>query len=446
MKQALFAVFALGSGFLLAQNPTQVSLREALRLANDHSEQVKKAQIDREMVDARLREQRSAALPQVRTGVQFDVFPLLPTQLIPGEVLGSPAGTFVPVQFGRPWQLTGTLSAEQVLYSEQGRRMVPSAEVARQVADLLVERQRDEVAYQTAQVFYQYEQTRQLERVLDANLNKINALQRMAELQLANGYLTPTDVKRIRVARTNLLTQRENLLTAVETLRQTLQMLCGVPYDQAFEPYADSLVGVAADSSRWLALAAEPERAVEFRLLDRQAELQRIQTHALGAACWPTLSTYATGWLQNQRSNPNFFDTSKRWFGMGVVGVKAEASLFDGHRTRHKKSILGLEMRKIAADQRQLTAAKDLELRQAQAQLRSTLRTLRTQADNVTLARDISDQLTLQYREGTLPLTDLLNAQTARVEAEATYWQQVYAYKIAVLKIAKATGRLGEVN
>lgn len=90
--------------------------------------------------------------------------------------------------------------------------------------------------YNTATVFYQTLQTEQLLRAMDANLEKLDALQRTAELQLANGYAIPTDVERIKVARTNLQTQRQNLLTAIASLRQALQYLCGVPYDKNLNP------------------------------------------------------------------------------------------------------------------------------------------------------------------------------------------------------------------
>ena len=67
-------------------------------------------------------------------------------------------------------------------------------------------------------------------------------------------------------------------------------------------------------------------------------------------------------------------------------------------------------------------------------------------SDNVGLAREISDKLMLQYKEGVVSLTDLLNAQTALSEAETNYWQQVFSYKLAVLKLLKTTGKLHELK
>ncbi|MBK7938392.1 MAG: hypothetical protein IPJ82_15510 [Lewinellaceae bacterium] len=45
-----------------------------------------------------------------------------------------------------------------------------------------------------------------------------------------------------------------------------------------------------------------------------------------------------------------------------------------------------------------------------------------------------------------MSLTDLLTSQTALSEAETNYWQQVFAYKLAVLKLLKASGKLEELK
>lgn len=74
--------------------------------------------------------------------------------------------------------------------------------------------------------------------------------------------------------------------------------------------------------------------------------------------------------------------------------------------------------------------------------MQNALQALQTQTDNVALAREIADKLVLQYKEGVMSLTDLLTSQTALSEAETNYWQQVFAYKLAVLRIAESSGKL----
>lgn len=110
MKYVYFLLFGVLLTRLSAQNGTHpVTLAEAIDLALNNSAQLRKAKIDREGFEMRLREGRSAAYPQVNAGVNFDAIPVLPTQLMPGDIVGRTDGSFVPVQFGRPWQLGGAV-------------------------------------------------------------------------------------------------------------------------------------------------------------------------------------------------------------------------------------------------------------------------------------------------------------------------------------------------
>lgn len=456
MRQRTFAAmksfitlvcWALFIGKITAQPAVNhpVSLVECLDMAQANSAQIKKARLDRQGFELRLRESRSAAYPQISAGLNYDYAPVLPTQLLPGELFGQADGTYIPVQFGRPWQLTGTVMVEQQIYNESLFRGIPAINAGRAISDLLINRTEEEVMFNTATVFYQTLQTEQLLRAVNANVEKLGTLQRMAELQLANGYAIPTDVKRIRVARTNLETQRQNLLTAIASLRQTLQYLCGVPYDEKFEP-SEEMANPAADSMRWQSLTLEPKSTTEHLLLLHNIELNRIQTRSLWAQGLPSLSAYATGLFQTQRENANIFDTDGRWYGAVAFGLKVDIPIFDGFRRIRKVRLLKLDAQKLEEDMRQVDDAKMLEFIQAREQLQNALRALQTQTDNVGLAREITDKLMLQYREGVMSLTDLLNSQTALSEAETNYWQQVFAYKLAVLKLLKASGKLGDLK
>lgn len=441
-KTVLLALCLFGSVAIGWSQPTRkLSLPEVLRLALDHSTALRKAKLDRQGLEQRLRgEMRSAMLPQVSTQLQIDAYPLLPTQLLPAEVVGGTEGAYIPVQFGQPWQLTASLHVEQTLYNLAGKRSIPAAKVSRDLYDLLLVRTEEETIFGTATLFYQTLQTSQLLQSLDANLEKINVLQRIAELQLQNGYLTPTDVKRIRVTRVNLETQRQNLVTGINALRQTLQFLCGLLPEETLEP-VEPPINPASDSAQWQNFVFQPESNTENRILLRQHDLNRIQVNSLRGEAYPRITAYGNGFFQGQQPNPNFFRTDG-WWGMAAVGVKAHMPVFDGLRRRNKLTVLSIEGQKIEADRQQLRQAKALEFRQAREQLLNAIQQLRTQDDNVALAREIVDKLTLQYKQGTTPLTDLLNAQTALSEAQTNYGQQAFGYKLALLKLLKTTGRL----
>lgn len=419
----------------------QLSLGESIRLAIGNSAQIEKAKIDRHILERKVKEARSEGFPQITTLVNMEWWPVLPTQLLPGELFNQSEGSYQALQFGRPWQLAGHVVLEQNLINEAAKRSVPALKTSRGISELLIERAEFDVIFNTASVFYQILQAEQLLRAIDANIGKMEALQGMAELQLANGYAVPTDVKRIRVAKTNLSTQRQNLLTGISSLRQTLQFLCGLPLGEPLN-LTDETGLPGADSMRWLGLTLDPRATNEHRLVEHQKDLLLIQRRSAIAEALPSMNAYASLSAQTFRSDINFFDLDRRWYGAAGAGVRLKIPIFDGFRVHNKAKIFKLEEDKLEEDRRQLESAKALEFRQAQEQFRASLQALRTQSDNVALAKEITDKLLLQYKEGVAPLTDLLNAQTALSEAETYYWQQVFSYKLAVLKLLKAAGQL----
>ncbi|MDX2133976.1 MAG: TolC family protein [Saprospiraceae bacterium] len=428
-------------GSLNAQTVRPLSLPEALHLALENSATLQKARLDRQAVDVKIRERRSANYPQISGTVHLDYVPQRPTEFWPSGLFGGPDDEYLPVQINQLWQTGAVVNASQTLLDVSAIRMAPAAEVSRNLSDLALAYSEEEVIYHTATLFYQILQTEQLLQGLSGNLEKIDDLRRMAELQLENGYAIPTDVKRIRVAQTNLETQQKNLLTTIDLLKQNLQFLCNLPLSEPMELAWEGDTP-AADSLLWQNIELDLESSTAYKMLENRKELHEIQSRSQYGQNFPKLSAYAAAGIQTQQPAFNFINPDSEWYGLAMVGFKLDVPIFNGFLNRRKSNLLKLEGQKLELERDQVGRAKKLEFNQAYSQYRSALNMLHTQEDNVALARDISDKLFLQYKEGVAPLTDLLNAQTALSEAETHYWRQVFDYRLAVLKLLKAAGRL----
>ena len=212
--------------------------------------------------------------------------------------------------------------------------------------------------------------------------------------------------------------------------------------DSPFDPVWTDIAEPGADSTRWLSIPLEPENTTENRLLLHNIELNRIRANSLRAEAYPSLGAYANLGFQTWREDANFLDTDHRWYGVAALGFRLRVPVFDGFKRRNQLALLGIDNQKLEEDRRQLVSARELEYRQARDQVQNNLFALKTQAENVRLAREISETTMLPYKEGTAPLGELLNAQTALAEAETNYSQQTFVYRLSVLKLLKATGQL----
>jgi hypothetical protein len=61
----------------------------------------------------------AAALPNISGTMGLTDYIDIPTSLIPGEIFGQPAGTYIPVKFGTKYNASAGLQLQQVLFDGQ---------------------------------------------------------------------------------------------------------------------------------------------------------------------------------------------------------------------------------------------------------------------------------------------------------------------------------------
>ena len=101
MRNKLFNLIAVTavSAFAFAQQ--SFTIDEAWQYAVENNVNVKKAKIDQTIAEQKVKETIGIGLPQVDAQGKYANYLNVPVQLLPAEIVGGPAGTYVPVQFGQ---------------------------------------------------------------------------------------------------------------------------------------------------------------------------------------------------------------------------------------------------------------------------------------------------------------------------------------------------------
>ena len=115
---ALLGLLLSYSG-LISQEVKKFSLKEAQQYAIENNYRIKNAKTDIEIARQRVKENTAIGFPQVSGSASYNDFLELPTQLIPGEFFGLPAGEFAEIQFGTQHNATWSVSVSQLLFSGQ---------------------------------------------------------------------------------------------------------------------------------------------------------------------------------------------------------------------------------------------------------------------------------------------------------------------------------------
>ena len=109
------------------------SLEDAWKYADVHNITIITAKYEVEKSLYAKRQSYSALLPQVNATGSYTDNLALQTTLIPGPVLGKPAGTIIPLQFGQQFVYAGGISAQMSILNLQN---VYNAQIAKQTEDL----------------------------------------------------------------------------------------------------------------------------------------------------------------------------------------------------------------------------------------------------------------------------------------------------------------------
>ncbi|AKQ47481.1 membrane protein [Rufibacter radiotolerans] len=419
---------------------TILTLEEAITFATTNNISIQKGQLDEESAEYRIKETKGSGLPQVNGVGQFNVFPSIPTQILPGEIIGKP-GTTVPVQFGTKYNTNGGLELSQLIFSKSYFVGLEAAATTRDLYRLRTQMSKEDVIYNVSSAYLQALQTKEQFKTIEANFNRLVQLEKILTLQYKNDFVKKVDVSRITVSRTNLENQRQTLLAAYEQQKNALKFFMGMPMDQDFElseatTLANTVLPVNANAGEVFA------NRVDYQLLQTQKKLYGLNIKNIKGRAFPTLAGIGQYTYQAQRNEFNFYDTSRPWFNTFVLGLRLNIPIFDGFQRKNQVKQAQMEERKVELDMKNLELGTQMGLGNAIKQIATSQLSIQSQERNVKLAQEVYKTTNDLYREGLAPLTDLLEAEVNLRSAETNLNSERLKYKIAQLDYLKARGEL----
>jgi outer membrane protein len=436
-------LLSFGMRFSYAQTQPQgrtLTLQEALNFASSNNFGIKQAQLDEQSAEARIRETKGSGLPQLSGNGNFSVYPSVPTQLLPGEILGQP-GTYIPVQFGQKYNATGGLELNQLIFSKSYFVGLEAAATTRDLYRLRTQMSQEDVIYNVSSAYLMALQTKQQFSTIEANYNRLVQLEKILDLQYKNDFAKKVDVNRITVNRTNLENQRQTLAAAYEQQKNAVKFFMGMPMDQEFEiadstSISDAVLPLSTSVDEILAQRAD------FQALQTQKRLYGLNVENIKGRAYPSLAGFGQYSYQAQRQEFNFFDGNKPWFNTFVLGLQLNVPIFDGFQRRNQIKQAQIEVQKTDYTMQNLALSTQMGLDNSLKQISTSQLAIQNQERNVKLAQEVYTTTNSLYKEGLSPLTDLLDAEVSLREAETNLNNERLRYQIAQLDYVRARGEL----
>src|SRR3989338_7039091 len=254
-----------------AQHGPVMSLKECINysLTNNPSGSVYANQVG--IAQQQNREGLAGYLPQVNLTGSLD-------DNLKRQVTIIPAGTFGPeptkVQFGNQYASTVTGQLDQVIYDQTLINALKASKMNVELAELKLEKNEDDIIYNTASAYYQVLIYREQLKLVLENERKMEQLVAVQKLQFDIGVLQESSYKRVLVNYNNVKAQYDltqmNLEMALTNLKHAMGMSADDPLD-----IADSI-----DFEKDVPMPSNEKAAItqkaDYRILQQNILLQEI--------------------------------------------------------------------------------------------------------------------------------------------------------------------------
>jgi outer membrane protein TolC len=441
---SLLLVVLIHSQLLSAQTEIKplhsFSLNDCVAFAQKNNVQVKNSLLAIDVQIQTNREIAAAAYPSIGTNLSGTDYLVIPTSLLPAQIFGGAAGTFIPVQFGTKFNANYGANFQQLLFDGQ-------VFVALQARATSLDMQRKNAAVTEEaikaniyKIYYQLSASKTQLNILDANIERLNKLAKDAQIMYNNGFAEKLDVDKVSVQLNNLQTEKIKANNAVAIGYMGLKMLMGMPVKDSLE-----LTDVINEQSLSTDVLVENDFQYgvrkDYQYISSVKKLTTYNVKRYQLSYLPTVSMTGAYSKNAQRSTFDFFEGGN-WFNTSLVSLNVNLPLFNGFARDARVKRTKIELKQI---ENQIVALKnniDNEITQAKLNYMSSVATVSFQKKNMQLAENVYQQTKKKFEAGTGSNTEISAAQADLVSAQNNFMNALYTALIAKVDLLKSTGKL----
>ena len=297
-----------------------------------------------------------------------------------------------------------------------------------------------EVVLATDEAYWQIVSLSNRKKLADKYVETLQKFVHDVELMLETGVATKADVLSVRVK----LNEGEMIRTKVENglslSRMLLNQLCGLPTDTLVtlvEEVDDACMEEVGEEDLERVYARRPEVASLQLAVDIYKKKEKIAL----SEYLPKVA-FMANWVWTA---PSFYDgISTKLSGMWSVGVGVQAPIFHWGASRkslrHAKSQTNIMRYQLQEAKEKI----ELQVSQAEFKMKEVERKLSMARKNMERAEENLRFANLGFQEGTIPVLNVLEAQTAWLTANSDWIDARIDARLCKVYLEKAYGILGE--
>jgi len=421
-----------------------MSLEECVNYALENNRNLKSTRLEEAIANTQVGETRSMGLPQVSFSSGLNYNYEVQKAFLPNEILGNPEPGFTPVQFSPEYDGNAAFSVSQLLFDGSYFVGLQAAKTLRELRQKESNQSEVQTVESITKAYYLVLITEERLKLLEANKEQLKRVLDETKALYENGFAEKIDVDRINVNFNNVQTENTKAQRSYDTSMDMLKFQMGMSLDNS--------LSLSGDISDLTFTAAEYlnetedfdfQQRTEYSILQTNQDLANLDLRNNKATHLPKLyANFSYGWNSGVNSTEDLFNFSDNWLSFGAIGVSLKWDLFTGLNRSNKMEKNRIQIEQIEIQKEQLQSSINMEITSAKNDLKSANESLNVQKQNMELASSVYEQVEIKYNNGLASSRELLDAETAKKEAETNYYGSLYDAVIAKIELEKALGIL----
>ena len=408
-----------------------LSLEECRKAAVEHNRTLRNSRLDLEAAVQTRREAFTNYFPQISaSGGAFQAQHGL-VQADFGVSIPQLGTMNLPISMVKRG-LFGSVTAVQPLFA--GLKIVTGNRLARlgeEVGELQLRKTEGEVREQTDTYYWQIVSLKDNLSTLEAVERQLAEIHRQVELSVKAGLVTTNDLLRVELRQQEVASNRLKVENGLKVSKLLLANHIGVEW-RGFDVETSAWAEPESPEAYYVSVEEALDRRAEYQLAEKNVEAQKYQKRMERGKRLPTVGVGA-GYLYYNVTDKDVDD------GMVFAQVSVPISEWWGGAHALKKA----RIREEQAENDRLQAREMLaveiektwcEVQEAYAQIMLARRSVTSATENLRENRNF-------YQAGTVPLTDLLDAETLYTESRNNLTSACAAYRTSLARYMRVTGR-----
>ena len=393
------------------------SLTSLMQYADEHAPAARQAKLQPLIAKQDVHIQASGLYPRVNVFGTGDYYPIIATQVVPGEIVGKP-GTYIKAQFGLPYVFSAGAELSIPVINLEKWAQLSRVKAQYDQAEWSGKTALENFHIQLVQAYYQSLVTKEVLKLNDENLATADELLQVMDARNKQGVLNPSDYNRTKNLDLDVQTTGINYKKNLQQSNNNLAALLDAGKDsvvltEAIDGFSWPLLQDGSDAT-----ARPGWQEADTKVLVAERLLSETRKSALPKLALNSRYTY------NMQSK---FETANGniEFNSANIGLRLDFPLFQGNYYRSMQHKSNLQLKQAQLDQERTHATLTQQQKDWHVQYNAALskravlnEKVKTTSDNLRIAR-------LNVKEGLMEFDEFNNIFAEYNRAKIEYLQNL---------------------